>query len=93
MIGGQHTVAATAGALDSSDTPCRQITIRSKAGNSILYFGNSDVTATPTNAHGYLNAGESWTFGPYSPGSGVRPEQIFIIGTASDVLFWSGIPA
>jgi hypothetical protein len=92
MIGGQHTVSASATALDSSAVPMRQITIRSKSGNAILYFGNSDVTATPTNAHGFLNAGESWTFGPYSPG-GVRPEQIYIIGTGSDVVFWSGIPA
>jgi hypothetical protein len=94
MIGGQHTVAASAKALDSTvTTACRQITIRANAGTSIMYFGGSDVTAVPANAHGYLNAGESWTFGPFSPGSGIKPSDIYIIGTASDVLFWSGIPS
>ena len=94
MTGGQHTVAASAKALDSTDsTAYKQITIRSNAGTSIMYFGGSDVTAVPANAHGYLNAGESWTFGPFAPGSGIKPSEIFIIGTASDILFWSGIPA
>ena len=93
MTGGQHTVSATATALDSDSTGMRQLTLRSKSGNAIIYFGGSDVTATPTNAHGYVNAGESWTFGPFAPGSGIKPSEIYIIGTGSDVLFWSGIPA
>jgi hypothetical protein len=93
MIGGQHTVVASATVLDSSTVPCRQITVRTEAGAGILYFGNSNVTATPTNAHGYINAGESWTFGPFAPGSGIMPSEIYIIGTADDVLFWSGIPS
>ena len=93
MTGGQHTVAAAAAVLDASIVGMRQITIRANAGTSIIYFGGSDVTVTPTNAHGYNNAGESWTFGPFSPGSGVAPSEIYIIGTADDILFWSGIPA
>ena len=93
MTGGQHTVSGTATVLDSSEIPMRQITVRAKAGTSIMYFGGSDVTAVPANAHGYINAGESWTFGPFSAGSGIKPTEIYIIGTAADVLFWSGIPA
>ena len=90
--GGQHTVSATATVLDSSDVIYTYITIRLEPGASILYFGNSDVTAVPANAHGYLVAtatdGNSWTFGPY-PNGGIRPSAIYIIGTADDVLFWN----
>ena len=93
MIGAQHTVSDSATVLDSSTIACRHITIRLEAGASILYFGDSDVTAVPANAHGYINAGESWTFGPFAPGCGIRPSDIYIIGTADDVLFWSGIPS
>ena len=93
MIGGQHTVAASATILNASTVGCRQITIRANAGTSILYFGGSTVTAVPAFAHGYLNAGESWTFGPFAPGSGIKPSEIYIIGTADDILFWSGIEA
>ena len=96
-LGGQHTIAATATALDSSNTPCRILTIRLELGASICYFGNSDLTIAPTNAHGYLvasaTAGESWTFGPFDIGSGIKPSEIFIVGTADDVLFWNGLPA
>lgn len=88
MTGGQHTVVDSATVLNSSTVPHSVITIRSNAGNGILYFGDSDVTAVPANAHGYLNAGESWTFGPFSEGKGIRPADIYIIGTADDVLFW-----
>ena len=95
MIGGQHTVAAAAAQLDSSTIACRILTIRLEPGASILYFGGDDVDPAPANAHGYLTAtatsGESWTFGPYDTGTGIRPSEIYIVGTADDVLFWNGL--
>jgi len=93
MIGGEHTVAAAAAVLNSDDTPCRVLTIRLEsdaAGD--CYFGLSTVT-TEAHRHGFLEAGESWTFGPYSAGTGIRPSEVYIIGTAGDVLFWNGLPA
>lgn len=91
-IGGQHVVDDAAKALDASDdTLCRQITIRLNEGDAKVYFGDSDVTAVPANAHGFLLEKESYTFGPFEAG-GIRPKDIFLIGTADDLIFWSGIP-
>jgi len=90
--GGQHTVSDTAAVLDSSTVPYTYITIRLEPGASICYFGDSDVTAAPANAHGYLtasaDAGESWTFTNPS-GGGIAPNTIYIIGTVGDILFWT----
>lgn len=92
MIGGHHTITAAAQVLSSDTTMCAQLTIRSNTGNTVCYFGGSDVTSAPANAHGHIKADESYTFGPFDRG-GVRPSQVYISGTASDILFWNGVPA
>lgn len=92
MDGGQYTLAASAVALDPANLNLyKQITVRSNTGNAVCYFGNSDVTAVPANAHGFLKAEESYTFGPF-PNGGIQPAQIFFIGTAGNVLFWDAVP-
>lgn len=90
-VGGQHTVAATAAALAADTESYKQITVRLNTGAAVCYFGDSDVTAVPANAHGFLKAEESYTFGPYSTG-GVQPSSLFFIGTAGNILFWDAMP-
>ena len=94
-LGGEHTISGTAKRLDDSSVPCRLITIRLDVGASPCYFGNADADVGGQR-HGYLTAteteGESWTFGPYQNG-GLRPQELYIFGTAGDILFWDGTPA
>ncbi len=94
-MGGQCTLGASATQLSAAagdnELPYRQITVRSNTGNAVAYFGNSDVTAGPTNAHGFVKAEESYTFGPFQAG-GVYPKDIYLIGTQNNVFFWSGVP-
>jgi hypothetical protein len=89
--GGQHTVAASAAVLSSDTNLYRQITVRSNTGNAVCYFGDSNVTAVPANAHGFLKEDESYTFGPFEAG-GIQPSTIYFIGTAGNVLFWNAVP-
>lgn len=93
LIGDEHTVKASATILANNDQPCRLLTIRLESGAAgDVMFGNSDVTSG-ANRHGFLAAGESWTFGPYTFGSGIRPSEIYVVGTADDLLFWNGLTA
>lgn len=91
-LGGQLGVTAAAVQLDADTTPLRQLTIRSNTGNTVMYFGGSDVTSAPANAHGLLKADESMTWGPYESGF-VRASNVYLSGTAADVLFWEGVRA
>ncbi len=97
-IGGMHSTSTAVKVLDSDTTPLDQLTIRVKCASTatIVYFGGSDVTSTPANAHGYLKdlgpagSGDSYTWGPFSHGY-VKPNEIYVIGTASaDIVFWEG---
>jgi hypothetical protein len=92
MIGGKHVVQASPTKLSDDDTPCRIVTIRLEISNSRMNFGGADGEP-----HGYLvataTAGESWTFGPFQMGSGIRPSEIYIWGTAADHVFWNGLEA
>jgi hypothetical protein len=95
MIGGKVELAATPTKLDDSSDgaiPCRIVTIRAEISNSKMFFGGSDGEP-----HGYLiataTAGESWTFGPFQMGSGIRPNEIYVWGTANDQIYWNGLEA
>lgn len=101
MIGGQHTTSTAATQLANDDTPCSQIIVRagSVAGGTMVnsttvgYFGGSDVTSTPTNAHGYMEQKESYTFGPKDGGGYIRAKDIYLAFTNSaDTVFWDGWP-
>lgn len=90
IIGGVATLLGTdtAQALDSSDTPCRQLSIRAHATNEELSIGHSDVDAATRFA--YLLALENYTIGPFPAGQGVRPCDIYISGAQGDAVTWSG---
>jgi len=94
MTGGVHTIGATAAKLANDDNPYTKITVRLNLSGNQTFFGNSDVASDGTNAHGYLVAtatsGESWTFGPYPSGAGIKPSDLYFVGTAGDKLFWTG---
>ena len=96
LQGAVHTIAASPTKLGESEVSMRVITIRLEPDASICYFGDSDMVDA-NNAFGYVTgttaSGESWTFGPFERGSGIKPSEIYIFGTAEDKLFWSGLPA
>ncbi len=95
MIGGQHQVQTTLTKLAENDRPCRILTIRLDNNQvSRITFADASKDEEP---HGYLvsdtTSGESWTFGPFGAGMGIRPSDIFIQGTASAVIYWNGLEA
>jgi hypothetical protein len=87
VLGSQATL------LSSDATPLCQVTIRTLSTAARVYFGNVDVTPAGDNAHGYIEGGEWHVWGPYTRGSGIRPAQIFLAGTAGTAVLWSGWPA
>ena len=85
LKGGRHTIAAAPKLLNSADpTGFRILTIRLASGSSDVYFGDSQG-----NVWGFLQADESWTFGPNS--GTVRPTDLYLWGTAGDILYYVGI--
>lgn len=92
LFGGLVTLGSEGTRLSSEDTPMCQLTIRTLETAARVYFGNSDVTAATTNAHGFIDGGEWHSWGPYGRGGGIRPSQVFLAGTAGTVVLWSGFP-
>lgn len=91
LLGGITTLGSEATRLSSEETPMTQLSIRSNAGASDVYFGNVDVTHAE---HiGYIEGGESYQWGPFTAGRGIRPCQVFLYGTAGDRVIWTGWPA
>ena len=94
MIGGEHQVKTTPTKLADDDRSCRILTIRLDNNQvSRITFRDDELGE----AHGYLvsttDSGESWTFGPYGAGMGIKPSEIYIAGTASAVILWNGLEA
>jgi hypothetical protein len=86
LAGGVHTVSATAKKLDENadGVGFRMLTIRLTSGATTdITFGNS------AGQFMFLQADESWTFGPNA--GTIRPEDIYIVGTAADTVDWCGI--
>lgn len=93
LFGGVCVLGSSATRLSDEDTPMSQLTIRGSVSNSaeIVYIGNSDVSSN--NAHAFLEKKEAFTWGPYTRGGGIRPSQVFLLGSVGDRVMWSGFPA
>jgi hypothetical protein len=89
IIGGVHTVSATPTVLSSDTTPCRAITIRLRS-NAVgdIYVGDADMTGQD-DAFAFVEPGESFGYQSFLPASGMRPTEIYIVGTVGDKLHWS----
>jgi len=88
LDGGTHTIATTYTKLDDSDQGFRVLTIRvedNAVGNVAIGLLGKDGSKQTTV---YLKTDESWTFGPNA--GTIRPEDIYLKGTANDVVGWIG---
>jgi hypothetical protein len=89
IVGGVHTVSATATQITDIPTPCRVLTVRMYTGTSDIEFGGEGFGAGG-NPCGFLQADESWTWGPNA--GTIDPANIYVKGTAGDKLYWCGVP-
>jgi len=88
LSGGYHTVTAAWTMLNQFDTTAfRQITVRAEDDAA----GNIALSCDGSEQHGYLKTDESWTFGPNA--GTVTPRDIWLKGTAGDVVYYMGVPA
>lgn len=88
LVGGKHTVSSTATPLTAQSYNCRVLTIRLYTGAGDIEFGDS--TLANGQAFGYLQADESWTWGPNA--GTIDTSKIYIKGTVGDTLYWTGVP-
>ena len=79
MTGGSKIVAATYAQLSTSTAGVRNMHIRNFDGNSRVMLGDADG-----NDVGFLNGGEGLTL------QHIRPCDVYVKGTAADVIFWLG---
>jgi len=93
IIGAPHTVSATPTVLTSgsnSTTPCRALSLRLDSGAAgRVYFGDSNLTGA-SDAFGFIEPGESFGYSSFLPASGMRPNEVYIVGEAGDTLYWVG---
>lgn len=87
----QYTVTASAATLTSiigSKLFIQQVDIKAKTGNAgVVYLGGSGVTNVPANAGAALEAGVAWSKVFTNSSTNVTTDDIYIVGTASDVAF------
>jgi hypothetical protein len=89
IIGGVHTVSATPTVLSSNVLPCRAITLRSRSASvGTTYIGDSSLTDAD-DAFAFIEPGESFGYQSFLPASGMRPNEIYIVGEAGDKVHWS----
>lgn len=74
--------------LDEGTSPCRQISIRAHYGNAEASVGHEDVTSASRWA--FVLEGETYTIGPFGPGIGIRPCDIYVVGSLGDEFTWGG---
>lgn len=75
------------GVADVAQSHFKQIDFKAAAANTgTVYLGKSNVAATPANACASVEKGTGYTIGPFQADS-ISSEDIFIIGTANDILF------
>lgn len=74
--------------LSSEEIPCRQLTIRNHPGNDEISIGHAGVTIGTRWA--FILESEPFTIGPFNNGSGVRPCDIYVVGTPGDLFTWAG---
>ena len=91
ISGGVTTVLGGLGATQLSPikTPCRQLSIRSHVGNSEMSIG--DLKVAPGTRWAFILEGETWSLGPFQPGIGIRPCDIYLIGGTLEAVTWVGI--
>ena len=94
MDGGKHIVSASPTKLKDSNKAYRILTIRLEPGDATRVDFSNEDNAASLESHGYLVAtttsGESWTFGPFDAGCGVKPSEIYIWGSVGEILRWNG---
>lgn len=87
----QYTVTASAASLTSilgSAKFIQQVDIKAKTGNAgVVYIGGSGVTNVPANAGAALEAGVAWSKTYTNSQTCISTDDIYIVGTASDVAF------
>jgi hypothetical protein len=74
--------------LSADSKPCRQITVRAHYGNGEASIGPEDVSES--NRWAFVLEGETYTFGPFAAGSGIRPCDIYLAGFVGDAFTWGG---
>ena len=81
------TLEATATQITSTTATrkgVRQMVIQNTSGNSAIYLGDSTVTST---TYGYSVAnGGTLTLGPFSGSAPYATDELYIFGTAQDVV-------
>ena len=77
--------------LSSLTTPCRQISIRSHLDNDEISVGNAGVTVG--DRYAFLLELENYTIGPFDAGQGIRPCDVYVVGTMGNAVTWSGVYA
>lgn len=86
LIGGKHTVTTTWKKLDATDDRYfRQLTMRIEDNAA----SNVEISTDGVNTHFYLKTDESLTFN--DTGS-VSPKEIWLKGTAEDIVYFIGTP-
>lgn len=90
----QYTVTATAATITSAcgfttKKSVAQLDVKAKPGNTgKVYLGASNVTNTPANAGAELAGGEAFSIVPdEAQASAVTTDDVYIVGTASDVAY------
>ena len=87
LAGGSHTVAAPWKLLTEEDsTAYRQLTIRVEDNAA----GNVEVSLDGDTTVMFLKTDESFTFGPDA--GTVTPKDLYLKGTAADIVYYLGVP-
>jgi len=84
-----HVVTAAWKALDATNANgYRFLTIRLASDDSDIKIGVKDVNGVVKEGGPHLQADESWSWGPNA--GTIRPSEIYIKGTAGDLVSWIG---
>lgn len=87
----QYTVTASAATLTSiigTKLFIQQVDVKAKTGNTgVTYLGGVGVTNVPANAGVALEAGVAWSKVFTNSNTCVTTDDIYIVGTASDIAF------
>jgi len=78
------TIGASPTQVSSTVSPKQLVIIQNRSGNSAIYIGGIDTTAS---SYGHsLAAGASVTFGPGTQGHPIDLNELYIAGTADDIV-------
>ncbi len=88
MIGNTLTLDGTFQKLDDGPGAYRQLTMRLNTSATTIGVFDEDGNKVI-----FLKAEETLTFGPFDASAFVKPSNIYVIGTATELLFWVGVRA